>query len=91
MCAEPDASSAGLTGWMRGDGSLTPAEQVVRPKRLLQQMHSQEELLHSRLETRVHNQTVGEQVSSLWKVDHIYQLVHHPRIADVIQLSVLGN
>ncbi|KAA8581522.1 hypothetical protein FQN60_003103, partial [Etheostoma spectabile] len=38
---------------------LPPAEELVQPKRLLQQIHSQEELLHSRLDTRVKNYTAG--------------------------------
>ncbi|XP_034049915.1 disintegrin and metalloproteinase domain-containing protein 11-like isoform X2 [Thalassophryne amazonica] len=36
---------------------LLPVEEVVQPKRLLQQIHSEEELLHSRLDTRVRNYT----------------------------------
>lgn len=49
---------------MSEDGRLPPGEQVVQPKRLLQQIHSQDELLHSRLDTRVNNLTAGVQVSS---------------------------
>ncbi|XP_034070286.1 disintegrin and metalloproteinase domain-containing protein 11 isoform X1 [Gymnodraco acuticeps] len=43
------------------EGRLPPAEEVVQPKRLLLQIHSQEELLHSRLDTRVNNSTAGGQ------------------------------
>uniref|UniRef100_H2TH62 ADAM metallopeptidase domain 11 n=1 Tax=Takifugu rubripes TaxID=31033 RepID=H2TH62_TAKRU len=35
------------------------------PARLLQQMHGQEELHHNRLDTRIHNQAAGPQVSVL--------------------------
>lgn len=59
----PLVSSAGLRDWVSGDGGLPPAEQVVQPKRLLQQIHSQEELLHSLLDTRINNRTAGVQVS----------------------------
>ncbi|XP_019739156.1 disintegrin and metalloproteinase domain-containing protein 11-like isoform X2 [Hippocampus comes] len=37
------------------EGWQPPAEDLVQPKRLLQQIHSQGELLHSRLDTRVQN------------------------------------
>ncbi|KAI3365227.1 hypothetical protein L3Q82_010322, partial [Scortum barcoo] len=57
----PVASSAGLRGWGSLEGRLPPAEEVVQPKRLLHQIHSQEELLHSRLDTRVKNHTAGAQ------------------------------
>ncbi|XP_056286701.1 disintegrin and metalloproteinase domain-containing protein 11 isoform X3 [Pseudoliparis swirei] len=43
------------------EGRLPPAEEVVQPKRLLQQIHSPEELLHSRLNTRVKNDTADAQ------------------------------
>lgn len=39
--------------------------QVVQPSRLLQQMHSPQELLHSRLDTRVNNRSASGQVSSV--------------------------
>lgn len=45
---------------MSGDGRA-----LVQPKRLLQQMHGQEELHHSRLDTRVRPQAAGAQVSLL--------------------------
>ncbi|KAF0025478.1 hypothetical protein F2P81_022359 [Scophthalmus maximus] len=51
----PPCPPAGL------EGSLPPAEELVQPKRLLQQTHSPEELLHSRLDTRVSNDTTGAQ------------------------------
>lgn len=49
---------AGLTRWVSGDGRA-----LVQPRRLLQQMHGQEELHHNRLDTRIHNQAAGPQVS----------------------------
>ncbi|KAG7506757.1 disintegrin and metalloproteinase domain-containing 11 isoform X2 [Solea senegalensis] len=42
-------------------GELPLADEVVQPKRLLHQIYSQEELLHSRLDTRVRNHSAGEQ------------------------------
>ena len=57
--------SAGLKERVSLEGRLPPAEEVVQPKRLLQQIHSEEELLHSRLDTRVRNHTAGAQVSSV--------------------------
>lgn len=57
--------TAGLREWRSVERKLPPAEEVVQPKRLLQQIHSQEELLHSRLDTRVNNRTAGVQVSLL--------------------------
>lgn len=56
-------SSAALREWGSPEGRLPPAEEVVQPKRLLQQIHTEEELLHSRLDTRVKNHPAGEQVS----------------------------
>lgn len=49
---------------------LEAVGQVVQPRRLLQQMHSPQELLHRRLDTRVNNRTALGQVSclGLWKV-----------------------
>lgn len=55
--------SAGLREWVSLEGRLPPAEEVVQPKRLLQQSHTEKELLHSRLNTRVNNSTAGAQVS----------------------------
>lgn len=40
---------------MRLEGRFPSAEEVVQPKRLLQQIHSQEEVLHGHLDTRVRN------------------------------------
>ncbi|XP_034715971.1 disintegrin and metalloproteinase domain-containing protein 11 isoform X1 [Etheostoma cragini] len=54
-------SSAGLRERVSVEEGLPPAEELVQPKRLLQQIHSQEELLHSRLDTRVKNYTAGAQ------------------------------
>lgn len=51
----------GLREWESLKGRQTPAEEVVQPKRLLQQIHSPEELLHSHLDTRVKNSTAGLQ------------------------------
>lgn len=66
MCTEPAlVSSADLSGWVSLEGRLPPAEEVVQPKRLLQQIHSQEELPHSRLDTRVNNHTTGVQVNEV--------------------------
>lgn len=46
---------------------LPPAEELVQPKRLLlRRIHSEEELLHGRLDTRVKNYTAEAQVSSLF-------------------------
>uniref|UniRef100_A0A8C4E9H5 Peptidase M12B domain-containing protein n=1 Tax=Dicentrarchus labrax TaxID=13489 RepID=A0A8C4E9H5_DICLA len=59
VCAR--CSVTGLRGWANVEGRLPPAEEVVQPKRLLQQIHSREELLHSRLDTRVKNDTAGVQ------------------------------
>lgn len=50
-----------LREWGSPEGRLPPAEEVVQPKRLLQQIHTEEELLHSRLDTRVKNHPAGEQ------------------------------
>ena len=59
----PCLCSAGLREWVSLEGRLPPAEEVVQPKRLVQQIHTEEELLHSRLNTRVSNSTAGAQVS----------------------------
>ncbi|GLD62898.1 uncharacterized protein AKAME5_001456800 [Lates japonicus] len=57
VCAR--CAVTGLREWVSLEGRLPPAEEFVQPKRLLQQIHSQEELLHSRLDTRVRNYTAG--------------------------------
>ncbi|TMS21829.1 Disintegrin and metalloproteinase domain-containing protein 11 [Larimichthys crocea] len=59
VCAR--CAVTGLREWRSVERKLPPAEEVVQPKRLLQQIHSQEELLHSRLDTRVYNRTAGVQ------------------------------
>ncbi|XP_054454465.1 disintegrin and metalloproteinase domain-containing protein 11 [Anoplopoma fimbria] len=59
VCAR--CSVTGLRERVSLEGRLPPAEEVVQPKRLLQQIHSQEELLHSRLDTRVKNYTAEAQ------------------------------
>ncbi|XP_071776451.1 disintegrin and metalloproteinase domain-containing protein 11 isoform X1 [Centroberyx gerrardi] len=51
----------GSREWESREERLLPAEEVVQPKRLLQQIHSQEELLHGHLDTRVRNYTAGVQ------------------------------
>ncbi|XP_061665563.1 disintegrin and metalloproteinase domain-containing protein 11 isoform X2 [Syngnathoides biaculeatus] len=43
------------------DGWRPPSVDVVQPKRLLQQMHSPEELQHGLLDTRVRNSSTGAQ------------------------------
>ncbi|KAF7648777.1 hypothetical protein LDENG_00152150 [Lucifuga dentata] len=48
-------------GWETQEERQPPTEEVVQPKRLLLQIHSQEELLHSRLDTRVKNYTARVQ------------------------------
>ncbi|XP_068161064.1 disintegrin and metalloproteinase domain-containing protein 11-like [Antennarius striatus] len=55
------AVCTGLTGWPGAQGRLPPAEEHVQPQRLLQQIHSEKELLHSRLDTRVREHTPGDQ------------------------------
>lgn len=54
-------SATSVTGqkeWI-GD-SFAPKEEIVQPKRLLQQIHTEEELLHSKLDTRAKNFTSAE-------------------------------
>ncbi|XP_014831883.1 PREDICTED: disintegrin and metalloproteinase domain-containing protein 11-like, partial [Poecilia mexicana] len=50
-------AETGVGEWVR----LPSAEEVVQPKRLLQQIHSEEELLHGHLDTRVRNLPDGIQ------------------------------
>ncbi|KAG7227940.1 hypothetical protein INR49_013734 [Caranx melampygus] len=57
VCAR--CAVTGVGEWLSLQGRLVPAEEVVQPKRLLHQIHSPEELLHSRLDTRVRNRTAG--------------------------------
>ncbi|KAM4525450.1 disintegrin and metalloproteinase domain-containing protein 11 isoform 1-T1 [Odontesthes bonariensis] len=59
VCAR--CAETGLRGWESLDGNLPPAEEIVQPKRLLQQIHTEEELLHSQLDTRVKNHPAGPQ------------------------------
>ncbi|XP_047465993.1 disintegrin and metalloproteinase domain-containing protein 11 isoform X1 [Mugil cephalus] len=59
VCAR--CAETGLREWVSPEGKLPPAEEVVQPKRLLHQIHSHEELLHSRLDTRVRNRPAGAQ------------------------------
>lgn len=63
VCLCDETSSVFSEGLGEWQGRQFPAEQVVQPKRLLQQIHSQEELLHNHLNTRVKNDTAGLQVS----------------------------
>ncbi|KAK2820437.1 hypothetical protein Q5P01_023396 [Channa striata] len=58
VCARSAATGLGDRGSLEG---RLPAQELVQPKRLLQQIHSEEELLHSRLDTRVKNRTAGLQ------------------------------
>ncbi|MEQ2172762.1 hypothetical protein GOODEAATRI_024687, partial [Goodea atripinnis] len=51
--------------WVRLGGRLPSAEEVVQPKRLLLQIHSDEELLHNHLDTRVRNRPDGIQQTPL--------------------------
>ncbi|XP_054899070.1 disintegrin and metalloproteinase domain-containing protein 11 isoform X2 [Poeciliopsis prolifica] len=55
LCAR--YAETGVEEWVR----LPSAEEVVQPKRLLQQIHSEEELLHGHLDTRVRNLPDGIQ------------------------------
>ncbi|XP_028287749.1 disintegrin and metalloproteinase domain-containing protein 11 isoform X1 [Parambassis ranga] len=57
VCAR--GAETGLWEWVSLDGGIPSAEEVVQPKRLLQQIHSEEELQHSRLDTRVKNHPAG--------------------------------
>uniref|UniRef100_A0A3Q1EIP0 ADAM metallopeptidase domain 11 n=1 Tax=Acanthochromis polyacanthus TaxID=80966 RepID=A0A3Q1EIP0_9TELE len=59
VCAR--CAGTDLREWMGLEGRQLPAEEVVQPKRLLQQIHTEEELLHSRLDTRVKNPPPGMQ------------------------------
>ncbi|XP_041830221.1 disintegrin and metalloproteinase domain-containing protein 11 isoform X2 [Melanotaenia boesemani] len=59
MCAR--CAQTGLREWVSLEGRLPPAEEVVQPKRMLQQIHSEEELLHNHLDTRVRNLPAGTQ------------------------------
>ncbi|XP_061561913.1 disintegrin and metalloproteinase domain-containing protein 11-like isoform X2 [Phycodurus eques] len=43
------------------EGWHPPTVDLVQPKRLLQQIHSRDELLHGRLDTRIHNSSTGAQ------------------------------
>uniref|UniRef100_A0A3B4B4V6 Uncharacterized protein n=1 Tax=Periophthalmus magnuspinnatus TaxID=409849 RepID=A0A3B4B4V6_9GOBI len=51
---------AGLREWISAGDRLGPSEEIVQPKRLLQQIHTDEELLHRKLDTRVKNHTSTE-------------------------------
>lgn len=61
----PPVSPVGLREWVRLEGRLPSAEERVQPKRLLQQKHSEEELLHDHLDTRVRDPPAGLQQVSL--------------------------
>ncbi|XP_077594819.1 disintegrin and metalloproteinase domain-containing protein 11-like [Stigmatopora nigra] len=41
------------------EGWQPPIKDIVQPKRLLQQIHSQDEVLHSHLDTRIQNSSMG--------------------------------
>ncbi|XP_020773931.1 disintegrin and metalloproteinase domain-containing protein 11 isoform X2 [Boleophthalmus pectinirostris] len=53
-------SVTGLREWISAGDRLGPSEEIVQPKRLLQQIHTNEELLHSKLDTWVKNYTSTE-------------------------------
>ncbi|XP_055085451.1 disintegrin and metalloproteinase domain-containing protein 11 isoform X1 [Periophthalmus magnuspinnatus] len=53
-------SVTGLREWISAGDRLGPSEEIVQPKRLLQQIHTDEELLHRKLDTRVKNHTSTE-------------------------------
>lgn len=55
VCAQ--SSVTGLKEWISADETLAPSEEIIQPKRLLQQIHTDEEFLHSGLDTRVKNYT----------------------------------
>ncbi|PWA21402.1 hypothetical protein CCH79_00003051 [Gambusia affinis] len=58
-------AETGVGEWVRSPS----AEEVVQPKRLLQQIHSEEELLHGYLDTRVRNLPDGiQQGVFLWSL-----------------------
>ncbi|XP_047231951.1 disintegrin and metalloproteinase domain-containing protein 11 isoform X2 [Girardinichthys multiradiatus] len=59
VCAR--CAETGVREWVRLGGRLPSAEEVVQPKRLLLQIHSDEELLHNHLDTRVKNLPDGMQ------------------------------
>ncbi|XP_056152670.1 disintegrin and metalloproteinase domain-containing protein 11 [Lampris incognitus] len=63
-CAVTDVSSSPRRHGAEWEGRREQrllAEEVVQPMRLLQRVDSHQELLHSRLDTRVRNDTVGAQ------------------------------
>ncbi|MEQ2229743.1 hypothetical protein ILYODFUR_022003, partial [Ilyodon furcidens] len=59
VCAR--CAETGVREWVRLGERLPSAEEVVQPKRLLLQIHSDEELLHNHLDTRVRNRPDGMQ------------------------------
>ncbi|KAM9837929.1 LOW QUALITY PROTEIN: disintegrin and metalloproteinase domain-containing protein 11 [Aulostomus maculatus] len=65
VCAR--CTVTGLKGWLSLEGRHPPAEELVQPKQLLQQIHSQEELTHQHLDTRVKNHSAGVQPVHLAK------------------------
>ncbi|XP_029942720.1 disintegrin and metalloproteinase domain-containing protein 11-like [Salarias fasciatus] len=54
-------SAVGPGRWWSRDGKLSLAEEVVQPRRLVQQIHTDEELLHGRLDTRVSGRPAAAQ------------------------------
>lgn len=54
-------SVTGQREWIGAGEKLSPSEEIVQPKRLIQQIHTDEELLHRKLDTRVKNYTSAEQ------------------------------
>uniref|UniRef100_A0A1A8FIR1 ADAM metallopeptidase domain 11 n=3 Tax=Nothobranchius korthausae TaxID=1143690 RepID=A0A1A8FIR1_9TELE len=57
VCAR--CAETGLREWMRLEGGSPTAEETVQPRRLLQQIHSEEEVLHTHLDTRARNLPAG--------------------------------
>lgn len=66
ICFSMSACRAGLWERVTLENGQPHAGELVQPKRLLQQVHSDEEMLHSRLDTRVKHPPEQEtqQVSS---------------------------
>ncbi|CAN9509268.1 unnamed protein product [Ophioblennius macclurei] len=64
-CAHTE-SAAGPRRWWTHEETLLPfAEEVVLPKRLLQQIHTEQETAHGRLDTRVNAHTDGASVQPI--------------------------
>lgn len=77
---------AGLREW-----ESLHAEEVVQPKRLLQQIHSQEELVHGHLGTQVKNHTEGVQVSPTCCAHLGYMQIVQATKANIILLNCFSQ